>query len=115
MTSRLINSTLAASRRLTPSDAVAVPGICAIPRLDISPPIARALLSLFLPRERQGKIERRPLVDPALRPHPSAVACDNALDDGKADPGTFEFIHAMQALEHAEQLADKLHIEADTI
>ncbi|VCU71971.1 hypothetical protein PIGHUM_04063 [Pigmentiphaga humi] len=39
------------------------------------------------------------------------MALDDTAHVGQSDAGAFEFFHAMQALEHAEQLADIFHVE----
>src|SRR3989338_1178669 len=63
----------------------------------------------------QGEVNRRTLANPAFRPHPPAVLGHDALDDGQPDAGALEFIHAMQALEYAEQFIRILHVEPDTV
>src|SRR5690606_7558033 len=48
-------------------------------------------------------------------PDAPAVAIDDALHRGEANARAGEFVHAMQALEGAEQLVGVLHIEAGAI
>ena len=63
---------------------------------------------------RQSNPERRPLVGPALGPHPPAMPGNDPLDDGEPDPGTWE-LGAMETLEDAEELVDILHVEAGAV
>src|ERR1041385_8811661 len=71
--------------------------------------------ALRLPRIRwlftNAEIERRPFVDPALGPDPPAVALDHAPHQGKADTDPLEFILAVQALKHVEELSPVAHVE----
>jgi hypothetical protein len=52
----------------------------------------------------QRKIEGGPFVRSALRPHAAAVAVDDALDQGQADPRPFILFGAVEALKHVEEL-----------
>ena len=61
------------------------------------------------------KIERRALVYLGLRPHLPAVAADNALDDGQADPAALVILGPVQALEGRKQLVGKAHVETNPI
>src|SRR6185295_8443469 len=63
----------------------------------------------------QRKIECRSRVHLALGPDPAAMARDDALHDGKSHSGAGEFLLAVQALEHAEQLAVVLHVEPGAV
>src|SRR5262245_703117 len=51
----------------------------------------------------------------AFGANPAAMTLDDALGQRETDAGAFEVLHAMQALEHSEQLADVLHVEADAV
>ena len=57
----------------------------------------------------------RPASGRGLGPDLAAVAMDDALRDGEADAVAVEILGAMQALEHAEQLAGKGHVEAGAV
>src|SRR5204863_4572571 len=58
-----------------------------------------------------AEIERRPFIELALRPDPPAVALDHAPHQGKADTDPLEFVLAVQALKHVEQLLAVPHVE----
>src|SRR5436309_4606093 len=55
------------------------------------------------------------LVQFRLGPDPSAVLVDDALADGQAHAGSFKVLHPVHALEHSEELAGVIHIEAGAI
>src|SRR5256885_12484888 len=63
----------------------------------------------------QREIERRAFAGFALGPHAAAMAKHHALHDGEPHAGTRELPRAMQALEHAEQLAVISHVEAGAV
>jgi len=52
------------------------------------------------------------LIYRSLGPDLPAMAVDNALNRRKPYSGAFKLFSGMQALEHAEQLVDILHVEA---
>src|SRR5436190_21764276 len=60
-------------------------------------------------------MERRSTVDGGVGPDTAPVAMNNTVDDGQADAGSFEIFGAMQALENAEELVRKTHVEAGAI
>src|SRR5215216_2222131 len=68
----------------------------------------------------QGKIERCTLVHLSFRPDAATMTLDDPLHDCQPNTGSFEFIFAVQALEHAKQLVHILDVKtcaviADTI
>src|SRR5690606_30486277 len=63
----------------------------------------------------QGKVEGCALVEPSLGPDATAVAFDDPPHAGQTDAGAFEFLHAVQTLEHPKQLRGVLHVEADAV
>ncbi|MBA2543328.1 MAG: hypothetical protein H0V17_27040 [Deltaproteobacteria bacterium] len=60
-------------------------------------------------------MERGAGADLTLRPHPSAVAMNDALDGRESDPGPREVGRRMQPLERREQLVRKGHVEPGTV
>ena len=62
-----------------------------------------------------GEIKRRPFIEFGLRPDPSAVPLDDALDQGQAHAGSFKLIIAVQPLEDAEEFVGVFRVEADAI
>src|SRR5712692_2899727 len=63
----------------------------------------------------ESKIYGRPLVDCCLSPDASAVAVDDTLHNGQAHARAFVFFGAVQALKHAEEFTNVLHIKAHTV
>jgi hypothetical protein len=61
--------------------------------------------------QREG--ERRSLIHGAVSPRSSAVAVDDPLPGGQADPRSGELLPAVQPLEHAEELPRKSRIQTD--
>ncbi|MNO94319.1 hypothetical protein D3C76_859370 [compost metagenome] len=55
------------------------------------------------------------LVDLAFGPDTAVMALNDAAYACQAYPGAFEVFHAVQALEHAEQLAGVGHVEAHAV
>src|SRR5512142_2488508 len=70
---------------------------------------------MFLPLCRPSDIYRRAFIELALRPYAPAMPGDDALHHGETDSLPLEFFHAVQALEHAEQLVGILHVETRAI
>src|ERR1700722_13929673 len=65
--------------------------------------------------DRQRKKERCSSVHAALGPHAPSVTSDDAMHDRQAHTGAAELVGPMQTLKDAEELADILHIESDSI
>src|SRR5439155_2744437 len=63
----------------------------------------------------QRKVERGAAIDRTFRPGAAAVALYDPTDIRQSDPGTLEFIGAVESLKDTEQLVRVLHIEADPI
>src|ERR1700677_2260324 len=63
----------------------------------------------------QREVECRATIGRGFSPDAAAVPMYDAMHDGEADAGSFEVLRAMQPLEHAEQLADISHVEADPV
>src|SRR3989442_12153581 len=63
----------------------------------------------------KGEVKGRALVDRALGPRPSAVATHDPANIGKADSGSFEFVHPMQPLKDPEQLVGVRGGKADPV
>src|SRR2546422_1927634 len=61
------------------------------------------------------KRKRRALIDGRLGPDAPTVAMDDALHNRQAHARPFILFGAVQALEHAEELANVLHMKAHTI
>ena len=59
--------------------------------------------------------KRRALAQFPIRPHSAAEAFHYPAHRRQADAGALEFRVGMQALEHAEQLADVAHVEAGAV
>src|SRR5262252_6605805 len=62
-----------------------------------------------------GEVERGTSVYNALRPHSAAVTSDDTLNRREPYAGAFERLRTVQALEHAEQFMDVLHVETHAI
>ena len=56
-----------------------------------------------------------PLPGSLSTPYSSAMARDDALDDGEADAGALELPVPVQPLEHVEQLVHIPHVEAHAV
>ena len=69
--------------------------------------------SILLARQRES--ECRSAARPRSRPYFTVMSHDNALHDGKADPGPGIFLQCMQSLEYAEQRTDEPAVEAHTV
>src|SRR5690242_17164273 len=61
------------------------------------------------------EVERGTFAGRAFRPDASALAGDDALDDGEADAGALEVAWRVQALKNAEQLGDVFFVEAHAV
>jgi hypothetical protein len=59
-------------------------------------------LSFTLPIGGQREVEGRAGADLSFRPDPAAMPGNDALHDGQADTGAFEFILPMKPLEDIE-------------
>src|SRR5262245_40794701 len=63
----------------------------------------------------ERKVKCRALVEGSLGPHPPAVAVDDALYNRQADARPVVLVSAVQALEHAEEFPNILHIKAHAV
>src|SRR5881409_879722 len=64
---------------------------------------------------RQGEEEGGAAAGFAVGPDRAAVTRDHTVYVGQADARAFELGRRVQALEHAEQLARVVHVEADAV
>src|SRR5262249_60631226 len=64
---------------------------------------------------RQREIKRHAFVDRTLGAPLAAMPMDDALNGREADSRAFELFREVQALEHAEQLVDMLHVESGAV
>lgn len=60
-------------------------------------------------------MDDRSLVLFAFRGNAASVACYNAFDNGKADPGSIEFFDSVEPLKDAEQFVSISRIETCTV
>ena len=51
----------------------------------------------------------------AFRPHPAAMPVDDALNDGKANPGSLVFSLTVKPVEDAEKLSVAFHVETGPV
>src|SRR5208282_227888 len=63
----------------------------------------------------EGKVKRRPMIENAIGPDLTAVAANDPLNGGEANPGADELRALMQALERHEQLLRVRHIEPRSV
>src|SRR5262245_39831966 len=61
------------------------------------------------------EVERRAVIDAALRPDLAAVAMQDALHARQADPGAGELGDGVQALKRHEQLVGECHVESGAV
>lgn len=60
-------------------------------------------------------MEGRAAADFAFGPEAAVVSFDDAMDDGEADAGAFEFVGGVEALKDAEEFGGVAHIEAGAV
>src|SRR5437588_4984149 len=72
-----------------------------------------AICRSSLPPKR--KIKRCALVFFCLRPDPSAMPSNDAINECQAHAGAFEFTGPVQALKNAKQLVGMFHLETDAV
>src|SRR5947209_2305430 len=74
------------------------------------------LLSIsYLLKVREREVEGRSPINRAFSPDAASVPIDDALNSRQANACALEFICGVQALERAEQLVGKRHLEASAI
>src|SRR5579884_2530226 len=64
---------------------------------------------------RQSEIKRRAFLGRGFGPNLAFVTVNDAADNRETNARPAEFVFAVQALENAEKLAGKAHVEANSI
>src|SRR5436305_8528922 len=74
------------------------------------------LLSIsYLLKVREREVEGRSPINRAFSPDAASVPIDDALNSRQPDACALEFIGSVEALERAEQLVGKSHVEASAV
>src|SRR6202022_1785057 len=86
------------------------PPACLRPAISL-PHLFHSYFSSFSQREIKGGAA----LQRSLRPDAAAMAMDDPLHNGQSNAGSFEFIGAMQPLEHAKEFVCVLHVKSGSV